>query len=145
MMAHETPVKTANELTAISEQTYVQRYAYLRDVCSHHLVQNRIQIGRPGEVVQVDKTLISQRKNNQGRILTERWVFCGVDVSSKMCFMQFVPDRNQETLLPIIERLVRPGTLILSDEWRAYTNIPNIPGETMLMRRSTTRKVLWTL
>ena len=32
---HETPVKTAAELTAISEQTYVPWYVYLRDVCSH--------------------------------------------------------------------------------------------------------------
>ena len=38
-------------------------------------------------------------------------------------YMEIVPDRSKETLLPIIGRICRPGTEIHSDEWGAYRPI----------------------
>jgi len=37
--------------------------------------------------------------------------------------MVIVPDRSANTLLPIINRVCRPGTVIYSDEWAAYRQI----------------------
>ena len=73
------------------------------------------------EVVQIDLTLVSRLKNNQRRTLAERWVFCGVEESPKMCFMQFVPTRAKATLLPIIEQFIRLGTLKITYKlnWQA--------------------------
>ncbi|KAG0439165.1 hypothetical protein DMUE_2623 [Dictyocoela muelleri] len=34
--------------------------------------------------------------------------------------MEIVPNRKKETLLPIIQRVVSPGSIIHSDEWPAY-------------------------
>ncbi|KAJ4426953.1 hypothetical protein ANN_26752 [Periplaneta americana] len=45
----------------------------------------------------------------------------------RLGFLEFVPDRTRNTLLPIIERSVLPGTEIHSDEWAAYRAIPAIP------------------
>ena len=39
-----------------------------------------------------------------------------------------VPDRTKITLLPIIQQYIRPGTTIISDEWKAYHDIGTIPG-----------------
>ncbi len=42
--------------------------------------------------------------------------------------MEIVKKRDANTLLPIIQRIVRPGSFIYSDEWRAYRNIQTLLG-----------------
>ena len=37
--------------------------------------------------------------------------------------MKIVERRDEATLLPIIEKTVKPGSVIYSDEWKAYSNI----------------------
>ena len=38
-------------------------------------------------------------------------------------FVKLVPDRSEETLLPIIQTHIKPETTIMSDEWKAYYNL----------------------
>jgi hypothetical protein len=53
---------------------------------------------------------------------SEQWVFGMVDTSQTPALgvMTTVAKRDAATLLPIIARHVRPGTIIHSDEWAAY-------------------------
>lgn len=37
--------------------------------------------------------------------------------------MELVPKRNKDTLLPIIQRIVKQGSMVYSDQWRAYNKI----------------------
>ena len=55
-----------------------------------------------------------------------RWVFGIVDTSTGLCYIQLVTDRSAETLLPIIQRLVLPGTEIWSDMWPAYNKLASL-------------------
>ena len=128
LWSNEISVKAATTITEISERTIIQWYQYLRDVCSHYLFTNPIKIGGEGRVVQVDESQITKRKNNKGRIVPECWEFGGIEPETGMGFLEFVPSRGQNVLLPVIKKFVEPGSLIISDEWLAYKNIPQIEG-----------------
>ena len=42
-------------------------------------------------------------------------------------FMVVVPDRTKFTLLPIIQKYIRSGSTIMSDEWKAYFDMSRLP------------------
>ena len=41
--------------------------------------------------------------------------------------MELVPDRTAATLLPLIQQHVLPGTTVHSDEWRAFSQVQQLP------------------
>ena len=88
-----------------------------------HFVNNPIQIGGLGHIVEIDESLFSRRKYNRGRIVREQWIFGGYDPATKEGFLLSVPRRNAATLMPLIIQWVRPGTEIWSDMWGAYNGI----------------------
>ena len=55
-------------------------------------------------------------------------MFGMVDVSSTPALgvMVTVPDRSAQTLLPIMQRHLRPGTTVHSDQWAAYRNVQQL-------------------
>ena len=52
-----------------------------------------------------------------------------VDTSEEpgLGYMEVVPSRDANTLLPIIQAHTAPGTTIHSDQWRAYSNVITLP------------------
>ena len=81
----------------------------------------------PGVAVQIDESLFTHKpKYHQGRpARSEQWVFRLVDTSYRPVrgVMHLVPTRDAATLLPIIQQYVLPGSIMHSDEWRAYSSI----------------------
>jgi transposase-like protein len=67
-----------------------------------------------------------KRKYHRGRRVRTRWVFGGIERSTRKCFLEVVPNRNAQTLLPIIRKWISNGTHIISDGWQSYTDIPLI-------------------
>ena len=57
----------------------------------------------------------------------QRWVFGIYDTNSKQGYLTFVNSRDKDTLIPIIQRIVLPGSIIHSDEWRAYNDLRRLP------------------
>lgn len=126
---HQVRVSDAIRENEVSKNTITDYYNYCREVCALSLEQNFHQIGGPGEIVEIDESKFFTRKYNRGRILSaqqEGWVFGGIERSSKECFMVRVKDRSKETLLPLITKYIKPGTTIISDEWKAYGKIKEI-------------------
>ena len=48
------------------------------------------------------------------------------DPALRQGFIQMVQRRDARTLLPIIQRVVAPGTTVWSDEWRAYAQLAGL-------------------
>lgn len=121
-----TQVQTAT-FANINTKTATKCYSSIREACSTHLRNSRIELGGPGAVIQLDESLFSKKaKYHRGRVGKKQiWVFGILDTSQTPAigYMEIVPKRDAATLLPIIQRIVRPGSVIYSDEWRSYRHI----------------------
>ncbi|KAF0756126.1 RNA-directed DNA polymerase from mobile element jockey [Aphis craccivora] len=92
---------------------------YLCEVCIWKLENNQNkEIGGPGLIVEIDEGLFVCRKNNAGTM-----DFSGICRETNAYFIISVPDRSEKTLSPIIKKYIRPGSVILSDYWKAYNNL----------------------
>ncbi len=109
----------------VSERSIIQWYTYLREICSQALLNNPVQLGSNGSIVQIDEALIgSKRKYNRGAYRgIHQWIFGLIDVTSKQCVLQLVGDRKATTLVPIINQHCTPNCEIHSDEARMYTGL----------------------
>ena len=127
--ASQTPISVTVEHLSISIQSLINHYNYCRDICSWQLLQQPIRLGGLNVVVQIDESLFVKAKYHLGHALyrPQRWVFGIYDTNSRQGYLTFVASRDEQTLLPIIQQIVLPGSIIHSDEWRAYNGIRRLP------------------
>lgn len=125
--AQEKPLSTVTEDFGMPKKTVLKVFEYLRGVISDYVAREPVRLGGPGVICQIDESLFSHKvKAHRGRGPREQvWVFGIVDTSKTPAvgYMEVVERRNAETLLPIINRVVRAGSTIHSDEWAAYSSI----------------------
>ncbi|PSN42423.1 hypothetical protein C0J52_11733 [Blattella germanica] len=100
----------------------VQYFNFFRDLCSWKLVEeaDRFMFGGTGCVVQIDESVVTRRKYNRGRVVKEKWVLGIYDTSLRRGVVLYVCRRDRQTLVPIIQDYVLPGTTIYTDGWPAY-------------------------
>ena len=72
-----TKITFVQEELGIGKDATIDFNNYLREVCAADLLANPILIGGPNMTVEVDESLFSRRKNRQGRVLLQQWVFGG--------------------------------------------------------------------
>nr|XP_047146837.1 uncharacterized protein LOC124819359 [Hydra vulgaris] len=124
----EVPVTAASEVVGVNEKTSIQWYQYFRDICSFKTMDVAAvnQLGGPGLIVEIDESLFFKRKYNVEHNVEKHWIFGAFDVTSKKGYLRRVEDRTAQTLVPIIQQWVAPGSIIHSDQWASYTNLNNL-------------------
>jgi transposase len=75
-------------------------------------------------IVEIDESQFGKRKNNVGRIGTTDWFFgiCDAEPEGRV-YITKVDCRDTATLLPIIQSLIEPDTIIMSDGWASYNDL----------------------
>ena len=60
-----------------------------------------------------------------GRRVEQQWVFGDIVSGSRpsSLFIELVNDRKMETLMEVVRRRVRQGTVIMHDGWRSYNGL----------------------
>ena len=117
-------VKSTVIMANVCRNSVCQWYQFIREKCSEALLNDvNYKFGGPGVVVQIDESVLAKRKYNVGRNVTQQWIFGLYDTTTKCSHVQLVDDRRAETLIPIIQKFVRPGSTVFSDQWAAYRQL----------------------
>ena len=128
LWTEHTCLANAKNQLGISHLTASRIYARFRGICKAYFQRHPISLGGMGAICEVDESCFSSKpKHHRGRSTDKQmWVFGLVDTSVHpgVGYMQIVERRDAATLLPIIGEVVKPGSIIHSDEWRAYKKIP---------------------
>lgn len=119
-----------NDITGISLSIIYKIIKKIRIRIENYFILNPIILGGSNVIIQIDESKFNFNvKNHRGLAPVEPiWVFGIVDTSFRPArgYMKVVERRDRETLCDIIASRVRQGSIIFSDEWRAYSNISEL-------------------
>ena len=111
----------------VSKKTLIEWTAYFRDVAMNKCMRSSTQIGGPGIEVEIDESKFGKRKYHKGHRVEGKWVFGGRETYDKSkIFMIAVENRKADTLLPIIQKWIAPGSIIHSDCWKSYNKLSKL-------------------
>ena len=111
----------------LSKKTVIEWTTFFRECCTTTMIDNSEKIGGNGIEVEVDESKFGKRKYYRGHRVEGQWVFGGREkYNKKKVFMIPVHDRKQKTLLPIIKKWIHPGSIIHSDCWKSYNQLPKL-------------------
>ncbi|KAK3852955.1 hypothetical protein Pcinc_040477 [Petrolisthes cinctipes] len=108
-----------NEL-GLSNKTICDWASFCREVLIEWSVKRQGKIGGKDMIVEIDESKFGKQKYNVGRIVEGQWVFGGICRETKSTFLVPVEKRDKDTLLQIIKDKIEPGSIIISDCWKAY-------------------------
>ena len=105
-----------------SDHTIVDWRNFCREVCVTVLEKESTQIGGEGIEIEIDESKFGKRKYHRGRKVDGVWVFGCIEKHGENpgMFLETVTDRSSNTLIPIIKKWVKRGTIIHSDCWKSY-------------------------
>ena len=123
------------EYERLSYNTITDWFSFCRETIMNALdllYEKTGLIGGEGHTVEIDETKVGKRKYNRGRMVEGSWIFGMIDIGTQESRksegdyrLEICQDnkRDEETLIPYIQKHVKPGTTIHSDCWKAYINL----------------------
>jgi transposase-like protein len=107
--------------TGLSRPTIRIKCNIFAQAVSETLDEEDDVIGGVDVITEIDECLTAKPKHNRGHPTHGCWVLGGVErTQERKVFMVRVPDRKAESLIPILDAHIRPGSIVYSDLWKAY-------------------------
>ncbi|XP_035224960.1 uncharacterized protein LOC118197546 [Stegodyphus dumicola] len=104
----------------IAKNTVTDWKSFCREVCMELCLKENVMLGGEGVIVEIDESKFGKQKYHRGKRVEGRWVFGLVERGTDKCVFRVVENRGAETLLEIIKENVLPGSIVISDCWKAY-------------------------
>ncbi len=116
---------------------WAKKFIYFVNQAVERMPEEDRMIGGECVAVEIDETVISKRrKYNRGSITPEIWLFGGKERDSNKWFAEIIQARTRNNLVDAIKRFIRPGSIVISDQWRGYWssrfNLELLPGQNYL-------------
>jgi hypothetical protein len=126
--SHETPQQDLIRELSVHHEIITDWCNFIRDICVDWVENNQPFLGGHDDPydVEVDESAFHRRKYNVGLYRPTQWVLGGIDRHSRQCFLEAVPNRNAATILPLLQKYIRPGSRIITDGWAAYADIDKL-------------------
>lgn len=124
-----------------TDKTVIEWSSFLRESCMSIMLDKSEQIGGPEIEVEIDESKFGKRKYYRGHRVEGQWIFGGREkVDKSKVFMVPVHDRKKTTLLPLIKRYIKQGSIIHSDCWAAYNDLKKMGYKHLTVNHSKTFK-----
>ena len=117
--------------TQHSPNTVTSFLKYFNQLVGESLQEETTQIGGLDEAgnaieVELDESKIAKRKYHRGHRIEGAWILGGVERTfARRLFVVRVPDRSTRTISQVIDRFVKPGSRILTDQRKGYAYLRN--------------------
>jgi LSD1 subclass zinc finger protein len=116
----------------VERKVLIRFFMKLRRCCENFIMHNPVMLGGNNIVINLDESLFRHKpKYHRGRLTKhELWVFGVADTSFTPAhiYLELVEDRSAATLLPIVKRVLRHNSIVISDDWASYRRIDEILG-----------------
>ena len=99
---------------SLCQKTVRRIFVAIRQCMIEDLLLTQPLIGGPGKIVEVDETLVGNRKYNHGSSVKGKWIFGGVERGSNQCFLVRCDNnhRDHHVLTPLIKQRVCSGVTL---------------------------------
>ncbi|KAG5669543.1 hypothetical protein PVAND_017430 [Polypedilum vanderplanki] len=115
------PLVFIKEEVEITQKTAIYWSSFCREVCFDALIEKtQTSVGGEEKVVEIYESIFGHRKYNHRKRIEGQWVFGILERDTGNTILVPVDNRDHDTLFPIIQDYILPGTTIISDYWKSY-------------------------
>lgn len=80
-----------------------------------------------GGVVELDEMDFIKRKIEIGKSkAVKKWVLVMTERVTKQVYIEYIPERKREVIVPIIQKLCLPGAIIITKQWAGYGRLEDL-------------------
>ena len=122
-------MRSANQQKLVDALGIRRIYADLTERM-HHFNQHHTPHFTNGDIVEMDETMMEWSEGD----LRGHWVICAISRETGQCWLEVLEERTKASMQPLINRVIKAGTIVITDALSSYSGI--------LHELNTTHKVI---